>query len=269
MLYSCALQALPAPQPIVYCRLHACVHTIYCGIHVRFRPCIRAPAATMLSANFFAGRTEVWSKSSYHWVPTLATASPICARPSPLCAISPTITALSDAYETEPVGFTAQPWFVNAVVALQMEHRDESVSKEDAPAAPAAALLAIERALGRERDSADFIPKGPRVIDLDIVLYGSRVDRFSGAYHSSPGHASAPLRAGAVAQIAPGVEHPVLRRSVLQLLQALPPDGRWCAAGACMPEENARAYKFAWRNRMASAPRMSYRNASPRVCDSH
>ena len=50
------------------------------------------------------------------------------------------ITALSDAYETEPVEFTAQPWFVNAAVALRMDDPVSGCSRAlaAAPARPRA-----------------------------------------------------------------------------------------------------------------------------------
>ncbi len=67
-------------------------------------------------------------------------------------------------YETEPVEFLAQGWFLNCVVEVETDL---------APGELMRALLDIERAMGRER----VAPKGPRIIDVDILLYGSRVVR--------------------------------------------------------------------------------------------
>lgn len=70
-----------------------------------------------------------------------------------------TVGPVSSLYETEPVGFLDQPRFLNAVVGIET-------------ALPASDLLtfvkAIELALGR----APSFPQGPRLIDIDLLLYG-------------------------------------------------------------------------------------------------
>ena len=71
------------------------------------------------------------------------------------------ITAQSSLYSTAPVGFTQQPRFVNAVVALETDMEPRTLLKE---------LLAIERQYGRDRSAG--IPNGPRTLDLDILLLG-------------------------------------------------------------------------------------------------
>jgi 2-amino-4-hydroxy-6-hydroxymethyldihydropteridine diphosphokinase len=73
------------------------------------------------------------------------------------------VLAVSRFRETEPVGFTAQPKFVNAAAALDTELE---------PRALLDALLAVERELGRTREGPRF---GPRTIDLDLLLYGDTV----------------------------------------------------------------------------------------------
>src|SRR5271168_280663 len=67
-------------------------------------------------------------------------------------------------FETEPVEVLAQDWFLNCVVEVETELT---------PVALMRALLGIERGMGRER----VVPKGPRIIDMDILLYGSVVLR--------------------------------------------------------------------------------------------
>jgi len=158
------------------------------------------------------------------------------------------VVAISDAYETEPVEFTSQPWFVNAVIALSTNgtlatdsiprNVDEGVA-EDPPRRLLRRLLDLEIALGRERNSGRFVPKGPRVIDIDIVLYGSRVIHLPDLVIPHPAMHTRRFVLQPLAQIAPEVEHPILRQSALQLLQELPEHGPVVRRLACLdsPEE--------------------------------
>ena len=69
------------------------------------------------------------------------------------------LARVSSLYRTAPVGFEAQPDFINAVAQIETALE---------PRALLDALLAIERRHGRVRD----VSNGPRTLDLDIVLYG-------------------------------------------------------------------------------------------------
>ena len=72
----------------------------------------------------------------------------------------------SPIYETEPVGYTDQRWFLNMVVEAETAlFPMQLLTRTDK----------IERALGRVRT----VPNGPRTIDIDILLYGSAVVRTS------------------------------------------------------------------------------------------
>ena len=71
------------------------------------------------------------------------------------------IVARSSLYMTEPVGYAGQPGFVNAVVALRTDMDPEKLLH---------CLLVIERSFGRDR--ATSVPKGPRTLDLDLLLMG-------------------------------------------------------------------------------------------------
>jgi 2-amino-4-hydroxy-6-hydroxymethyldihydropteridine diphosphokinase len=74
----------------------------------------------------------------------------------------PGVVAVSTLRETDPVGITDQPRFLNGVAVLETEL---------APRELLDVLLAVERRLGRERGRR----WGPRTIDLDLLLYGDEV----------------------------------------------------------------------------------------------
>ena len=74
------------------------------------------------------------------------------------------VQAVSSFYDTEPVGLLEQPRFLNGAILLETELGPQELMRE---------LLAVERAMGRERAGA--VAKGPRVIDLDLLLYGDWV----------------------------------------------------------------------------------------------
>lgn len=71
------------------------------------------------------------------------------------------VVGRSSLYSTEPVGYAAQPRFVNAVVALETELAPRELLR---------GLLAIEQEFGRDRSAG--IANGPRTLDLDILLFG-------------------------------------------------------------------------------------------------
>ena len=72
------------------------------------------------------------------------------------------VVALSELRETDPVDYLDQPRFLNGAALVETELAAPELLER---------LLAVERELGRERDTA--VRFGPRTVDLDLLLYGS------------------------------------------------------------------------------------------------
>lgn len=118
------------------------------------------------------------------------------------------VEAVSSFYETEPVEVLDQPWFLNCAVKL--------LTKLSAGELLAGAL-AIERSLGRERKRL----KGPRNIDIDIVLFDDTVIDSPGLKIPHPGLAGRLFVLEPLAEIAPEAVHPTLNKRVRELRDGL------------------------------------------------
>jgi 2-amino-4-hydroxy-6-hydroxymethyldihydropteridine diphosphokinase len=118
--------------------------------------------------------------------------------------------ALSSLYETEPVEVTDQGWFLNCAVALE---------SSETPAQLMAEILGIEKAMGRERVQK----KGPRTIDIDILLCGDTIVDTPDLAIPHPAMAQRRFVLEPLAEITPEARHPVLKKTIRELLDALPP----------------------------------------------
>jgi 2-amino-4-hydroxy-6-hydroxymethyldihydropteridine diphosphokinase len=125
------------------------------------------------------------------------------------------VVAVSSFYETEPVEFTAQAWFLNCVVMLDTERTPKELL---------AGILDIERQLGRRRGQK----KGPRTIDIDILLFDNLTIEDRGLTIPHPAMHERRFVLEPLAEIAPEVRHPVFKRTVRELRNALTPGQAVC-----------------------------------------
>jgi 2-amino-4-hydroxy-6-hydroxymethyldihydropteridine diphosphokinase len=115
------------------------------------------------------------------------------------------IGRVSGVYETSPQDRTDQPWFLNLVAEAETD------------LLPVRLLLrtsTIERRLGRKRS----VPKGPRTLDIDILLYGGAVVDCPQLVIPHPEMHRRRFVLEPLAELAPELRHPVSMRSVREML---------------------------------------------------
>lgn len=124
------------------------------------------------------------------------------------------VVAQSSLYQTAPVGCTDQPGFINAVACLETRLVPEALLD---------ALLEIERRFGRDR--AKSIPKGPRSLDLDLLLFDDAVIRTDRLTVPHPELERRRFVLAPLVELAPELRHPRLEQTMAKLLAALPDEG--------------------------------------------
>jgi 2-amino-4-hydroxy-6-hydroxymethyldihydropteridine diphosphokinase len=120
------------------------------------------------------------------------------------------VRAVSSFFDTEPVGYLAQPRFLNGALVMETELGPVDLLRE---------LLGVERAMGRERVGA--VAKGPRVIDLDLLLYGDVVMATEELTLPHPEMMERRFVLQPLAEIAAEWVHPVDGVTVRELLRGL------------------------------------------------
>jgi len=118
------------------------------------------------------------------------------------------VEKVSAIYETEPVGYKEQPEFLNAVCRVSIELQPEPLLK---------LVKKTETGLGRKPS----FPNAPRTIDIDILFYDDEVVAEEDLTVPHPKLAERAFVLVPLAEIAPGLVHPVSGKTVKKMLAEL------------------------------------------------
>ena len=119
----------------------------------------------------------------------------------------------SSLYRTEPVDAPPQQWFLNCALEAETQLLPRQLLR---------VVREVERALGRRR----MVERGPRTIDIDILLYGSSCIRSADLEIPHPRMAARRFVLAPLAEIAPALRHPALGCTISELLAATGTQGR-------------------------------------------
>ena len=118
-------------------------------------------------------------------------------------------TRVSSLYRTEPLGDAAQPWFINAVVEIDTSGSARALLAE---------LRRLERRAGRPAEGARW---GPRVLDLDLLLFGDLVLESVDLTLPHAGLTTRRFVLEPLAELAPLLREPRTGKTVAELLRGL------------------------------------------------
>lgn len=137
-----------------------------------------------------------------------------------LPAVGVRVTRVSAFYETEPVDYLEQAWFLNCVVEGETEKA-------------AVQLLRSLREIEMRMGSRKLVAKGPRLIDMDILLYGQETIETPELQVPHPRMHLRRFVLVPLTEIAPEVRHPILNKAAQELLEETTDRSavrRWAAA---------------------------------------
>ena len=114
----------------------------------------------------------------------------------------------SSLYETEPIGFRDQGWFLNMVAEFETDLFPKQLLLR---------MQKVELSMGRVRT----IKNGPRNIDIDILLYGNAVVKTGDLEIPHPRYRERRFTLAPLAELTPGLRDPVTRQTMSEMLSAL------------------------------------------------
>ena len=121
------------------------------------------------------------------------------------------LLAKSSLFKTKPIGYTSQDWFINGVIKIETDLEPLELLQ---------VLKDIESRLGREKT----FRWGPRVIDLDILLFDEEEIEMEGLQIPHPHLQERQFVLIPLAEIDPEVIHPVLKKRIGELLENIKED---------------------------------------------
>ena len=122
------------------------------------------------------------------------------------------VVAVSSAWQSAPVGFTAQPDFLNAAVLMESDMTPAAIYRDW--------IRPVEERLHRRRDPLN--KNAPRTIDVDLALYGCETLDVLGHSIPDPEILTRPFVAFPLAELDGDFIHPVFQRSLRDIAASLP-----------------------------------------------